>query len=594
LVERFLITTADERSWKTNGPVIFLGEWCRRIDREPVWARLDALVARPVWFADGERDRIIEYIDALSRELLLELAGFLNHFHCIRKSLRFWRILLGHWIHRYTCVLFHRWHAIHQALEDHQISSTVLFTGSSLHLAASDTLSFIWACDDDAWNNALIGTILQRMSNVPLEYQSIDSGKSLANADLRHASNPTARGWRRLYDVADGALRLLQRDDEAFVIGSYLPPLQAAMLSMRLGHVPRRRRAPAVRPVAVDANLRSASRLISEPQEGFTGFAHNMLLQLLPTCFLEGFNSLKSQVEEAEWPRRPRLIFTSNSFDTSEVFKLWTAEKVETGCPYIIGQHGNNYGAARYCPSETECVETGDAFLTWGWQDDKRKCKSAFIFKTAGRLQGHWNPRGGALLIETCLPHLHSAWDPYPEFAMYQEEQFQFARNLPEAIRRALTVRLHAEHRRHGWCEEERWRRRQPAVALDQGTIPISALISKSRLVVHSYDSTGILETLSLNIPTVCFWNGGLAHLRDCAIPFYELLAAAGIFHDTAQGAADKVAEVWNDVGAWWKSEVVQKSREQFCEQYARTEPRPVRTLSRLLLDHCSAVPRGR
>ena len=60
------------------------------------------------------------------------------------------------------------------------------------------------------------------------------------------------------------------------------------------------------------------------------------------------------------------MIFTSNSFDTSEVFKLWTAEKVETGCPYIIGQHGNNYGAARYCPSETECVETADAFLTWG------------------------------------------------------------------------------------------------------------------------------------------------------------------------------------------------------------------------------------
>jgi putative transferase (TIGR04331 family) len=531
-------------------------------------------------------------IDALSRDLLIVLAEFLNHFHGMRKSPRFWRILLGHWIHRYTCVLFHRWHAIRQVLEDHQISSTVLFTGSSLHLAAPDTVSFIWACDDDVWNNVLIGTILQRMSKVPLEYRSIGAGQGFANPELRHASNPTARGWRRLFDIADGALGLLQRDDEAFVIASYLPRVHAAMLSMRLGYMPRLRRSPAVRPIPVDANLRSASRLAIEPREGFTGFALDMLLQLLPTCFLEGFNSLKLQVEEADWPGRPRLIFTSNSFDTSEVFKLWAAEKVEGGCPYIIGQHGNNYGAARYCPSETECVETADAFLTWGWQDYKRRCEPAFILKTAGRSQGRWNPRGGVLLIETCLPHLHSAWDPYPEFATYQEEQFQFAERLPEAIRRVMTVRLHAEYKRHPWREDERWRRRQPEVALDDGTTPISALISKSRLVVHSYDSTGILETLSLNIPTLCFWNGGLAHLRDCAVPFYELLAAAGIFHDTPQSAAEKVAAVWNDVGAWWRSEVVQRSRQSFCEQYARTQPRPVRTLSRWLLAHSSSVAR--
>jgi len=156
-----------------------------------------------------------------------------------------------------------------------------------------------------------------------------------------------------------------------------------------------------------------------------------------------------------------------------------------------------------------------------------------------------------------------------------------------------MTVRLHAEYKRHPWREDERWRRRQPEVALDDGTIPISALIRESRLVVHSYDSTGILETLSLNTPTMCFWSGGLTHLRDCAIPFYELLAAAGILHDTPQAAADKIAEVWNDVGAWWKSGVVQESRQKFCERYARTEPRPVRTLTRLLLDHSSAVSRG-
>ena len=39
----------------------------------------------------------------------------------------------------------------------------------------------------------------------------------------------------------------------------------------------------------------------------------------------------------------PEFIFTSNNFHTDEIFKLWSAIKVERGTKYYIGQHGNNY-----------------------------------------------------------------------------------------------------------------------------------------------------------------------------------------------------------------------------------------------------------
>jgi len=453
----------------------------------------------------------------------------------------------------------------------------------SFNFAVPDTGAFVWACNDDMWNNNLIGRVLQRVLKTGIECESIDPGHSAAA--IAPSSTTKGRRSRRCNSqgIVDGVLSLLQRDEDAFVINSYLPPLQAVALSMRLGHVPQRRRSPAVQSVAANISLRAESRVDSPPREGFAGFAHDMLLELLPTCFFEGFSSLERQVAETGWPRRPRLIFTSNSFDTSEIFKLWAAERVEDGCPYITGQHGNNYGTARYCPSEAECVATSDAFVTWGWQGDDPKYVPAFIFKTAGQSRGGWNPQGGLLLIEVCLPHRLSAWDPYPEFAVYQEEQFRFVANLPETVRQTTTVRLHAEYKKQPWCEEERWRRREPSIALDKGTASISALTSASRLIVHSYDSTGILETLSLNIPTLCFWNGGLEHVRECAVPFYELLSACGILHDTPESAARKVAEVWNDIGSWWTSDVVQKARTRFCERYARVSPAPATELAALL-----------
>jgi len=158
-----------------------------------------------------------------------------------------------------------------------------------------------------------------------------------------------------------------------------------------------------------------------------------------------------------------------------------------------------------------------------------------------------------------------------------------FAGELPDVIRAGLTVRLHAEHRRHPWCEVQRWRQREPQITLDAGTRPVAALLAGSRLVVHSYDSTGILESLSLDVPTVCFWSGGLEHLRESAVPYYRTLVDAGILHLTASGAARHVAQIWNDVDAWWRSAPVQAARLQFCERYARRSAAPVRELVSLL-----------
>jgi putative transferase (TIGR04331 family) len=582
LRERFLITTADERSWRTERPLVFLGEWCRRVDREQAWANLDSVVARPIRLDGADRERVIAYIDALSRELLTELVELLNRLHGIRRSLRFWRILLGHWIERYTCLVFHRWHAVEQLLTEHHISGTIVFGRPAACLAGSDTIALVWASNDDLWNNVLIGKVLHELSPGSIEYRELDHIVPASHCSAPATKNGlgTARGY--LTRIASCTLGILQRETSSFVITSYLPRLQAILLSLRLGDLPWLRRSPPVQAVAANAALRAANRLTPGTHVGFPAFARRTILEMLPTCYIEGFDALHQQLEQLDWPSRPRLIFTSNSFDTSEVFKLWAAEKAESGCPYIIGQHGNNYGTASYRPSETECIETADAFITWGWRGDHEKCRPAFIFKTCGRSQ-RWDRYGRLLLIETCLSHLMSAWDPYPEFAVYQDDQFRFVEGLPEEIRQLLTVRLHHQHIKMPWGEAERWRRRQPGVTLDNGTTAVASLMQRSRLVVHSYDSTGILETLALNIPTLCFWIGGTSHLRASAVPFYELLADAGILHNTTESAARKVAQVWSDVRSWWTGATVQDARRRFCQEFARTIDAPVATLAHLL-----------
>lgn len=95
-----------------------------------------------------------------------------------------------------------------------------------------------------------------------------------------------------------------------------------------------------------------------------------------------------------------------------------------------------------------------------------------------------------------------------------------------------------------------------------------------------------MLETLEANRPTIAFWQEGLDHLVEEAIPYYELLINAGIVHLTPESAALKVNQVWDDVENWWKSREVQNARENFCHQYARTSKRPIRDLKKILLEN--------
>ena len=98
MVERHLITTADERTWLKDKPALFLGEWCRLFNRKKIWQYMDAVVAPYHW---DNRNKIVkdyDFIQKVYEEQLKELRLRLNQIHGVDHSLRYWRILIGPWL----------------------------------------------------------------------------------------------------------------------------------------------------------------------------------------------------------------------------------------------------------------------------------------------------------------------------------------------------------------------------------------------------------------------------------------------------------------------------------------------------------------
>ncbi len=129
------------------------------------------------------------------------------------------------------------------------------------------------------------------------------------------------------------------------------------------------------------------------------------------------------------------------------------------------------------------------------------------------------------------------------------------------------------------------WNKKYPDTNIDDYSLPLKKLIQKSRLVIFSYECTGFLECMALNIPTICFWRGGLDHLFDDAADYYKMLENVGIFTNKAEVAASYINICWEDLDEWWNSRLVQEARVEFCAYYSRVVKSPTKTLANMLLE---------
>jgi putative transferase (TIGR04331 family) len=79
------------------------------------------------------------------------------------------------------------------------------------------------------------------------------------------------------------------------------------------------------------------------------------------------------------------------------------------------------------------------------------------------------------------------------------------------------------------------------------------------------------LEALSINFPTVIFWDPKSFNFLNLAQPYLDDLRRVIILQDTSESAAKLVNEIYEDPMAWWSSPDVQQLRGKFCHQFART-----------------------
>ena len=585
-IGRYLITTADERTWKFDQPVIFLGEWCKLYDRQHIWQKMDAIVAEP--YGLGLNNKVQDKLECrrIEKILLTELTKVLNDTHQTSYSERFWKIIIGHWLRTYIETGLNRIKTIENCIGKYEISGTTLVELDKARIIPKDFESMFTLLEWDCWNSTFDLQILKLFKDLDFKFEIYTSqSQSLKQIEF----NPENNSWKkpltnRIKNGIKSSLKHFKRSSDALIINSYLPRIDEIKLNLSLGQLPKFWQSESTK-INCEENLELRNKLSVKStyvtQDKYLSILSAMLFNYLPTCYLEGFTKLKEVAHEIGFPNSPKFIFTSNSYSTDEVFKYWSALKAEEGARYVIGQHGSNFGTSRFLSPSVE-EEICDTFLTWGWGSSSLNYEPSFIFKTVKK-NLKTNPKGGLLLVQLEIDLRRRTWDTFSEHLKYFEEQKIFISNLDKSIRRNTVIRLHPGYKNHKFREDLRWLEFDNNLEIDCYQSSFFSSLSKSRLVVHSYDSTGFLESLALNVPTMAFWQNGFDHLVPEAKQYYQELVDIGILHLSPKSISEKINNEWADVDLWWNKLEVQKVRSRFCKQYARQIENPIQVLKNLL-----------
>ncbi len=571
----FLATTALEGFWDTSLQMVFLGQWCCRYDRASFWGPLGAKIIKSTWDAPDRLHAACEYVNALYERILPALATQLNSIHGVKRSDRYWRILLGPWLIYYIPAVYDRYVTLQDAFERYPCLTTTVLSEES-YATPADTLEFVQLLKDDPYNLQIYSRII-RLSGRAFPQRKIEIKPSrfiIKGKGVKAGVKRLASGGLLALSRATAGRRLV------ILKNSYFSnEIEAAIALKTFGKAWPIKGDPFELPeLQIDNKAREALRkALSKGRDGFELMLASILPSDMPKAFLEGFDLIKSEAEKTH-PPKPKAIFSSGAWYYDEPFKQWAAEAAESGTALLGIQHGGNYGSLAFHPSEDHEVAITDRYFTWGWERNEPAGKTfpRPATKLSGRRPfGADNSKDGILFGATALPRYLFQFPSHPgRFVDYLSWQARFASALPQGLKSKMRARLHKAD--YGWSIAERWKALWTETHIESWERPFMESLEACRLYVCDHLSTTFIEALSADKPAILFWDPCANELRPEARPYYERLFKAGILHYSPEAAASAIDAAYDDVEKWWNAPVRQEARKIFCERFALTSKNAV------------------
>jgi putative transferase (TIGR04331 family) len=530
---------------------------------------------------------------SIKEEVFQNLVRELNRLHGTDQPTRFWRIVCGAWFLQFAQVWYLRWKVAGEVFREYGAlpCRRIDVNWRELLPVTHDEASLLFATD--IWNHIAYCDAFEFIArSSQLKSVAVSPDRNQALSDYRTVINfglPSQSPKSKLESL------LAKISPRPKVVLAGVVQSRAALVAMhlRLGVLPRLWRFSAkLTPQPIDENLRERMSLPVNQTDGFVEFLSKSVSRHLPTVYLEGFENLTKQTfSENSLSKPPQAIFTNILLHRSEQFKLWCATFVAQGKTKLFsGQHGGGYRVSRFVGWNEEYeLAVVDKFLSWAAISNPNEteacCVQAHVEEPTPAKDGH--------LLVVLGPVTRNS-DIYGMLAVQSNSNYfkilaEFVRALPNHILKQTLVRpknASVLRKPARVAADQIVNIFDRSVEIDFGGQSLNQRLQNSRLAVVTYNETTIPSNLMSNFPTVALWDPKYVCLNKQAEGVYHQLFEAKILFHSPQLAAAHITEIWSDIDKWWRSELVQSARLNYCDHYAHKVRFPALTVASVIADN--------
>lgn len=567
----FLITTADQRFWKTDEPILFLGEWCKVFSERHIWGKLHYEVLPYHW--DDRKKLYYDYLhlNQLYEKVLAQLCTILNKLHSENHSSRYWRIIIGPWLNSFIGILYDRYLSICSAEASGKVTNTLITEYSYEQWIPKHFGEFNEWFRGDEYNHYLYSRIIELASSLNYEKRGVLNTRKPDEDRLERPSISLKSIIKKVLSmyskfVPDFFNRIV-------LIESYLNIKDLTLLQLSLGQLPYLYHSGIEIPTSIFDLQKRKEICLDYADNEFMKLLNCLIPEQIPQCYLESYTLLKKKALK-EFPSKPQIIFTANAHFHNEGFKMWAASCIEEGTLFIGTQHGGFEGMGLWFSPEDHQNNIWDKYYSWGWEDVSRKNIKPFLTCQLNRLKKiKPNKNGRILMVNNGSIRYSYTMQSMPVassgYNAYLQDIFKFIHSLGEKPQELLTVRLYPHD--FQTCQRERFKQECPNIECYMGKKSMYKQFQESRLFIGNNNCTTYLEAFAANIPSIIFWHPDHWELRYSARPYFDELCHVGILHYAPESAAELVNRIFSDPMSWWLQSEIQEAKNRFCFRFART-----------------------
>ena len=494
----------------------------------------------------------------ISENIIIKLAFILNKIHGLELSKKSWKIIIGPWVHHFTTICWNRFDKIKKVLKNPNLDTSFIFECPNNLLSIEDNCHMFKLCNDDNWNSILYSKALL--------FLKPNQKYKKKRCSIPIVNHPETKKFN-IKILFSQLLNFLKKDTDAVIDGSYLPFKEMLKLHLHLGQFPQfysYLHHQNIKLLPLKKEYRKKIRLNYKRGSDFENFLFKIIPAYFPKCHLENFSTLKKKVDKSYFPRNPKFIYTSNNFEFDEIFKLFTALQVEKKTKYIIGQHGNISSIENMFDDR---IHSADNYLNWG----KRgfgKSEDGFNFKLINQSFLN-NKQGSVLILDTPFGTNNKIYDRIEQNFTNTVWLKELLKQLKNNCINNVVLKLHTSWKKKDKNYINNLKSIFPEIKIEIDDKKIFSLMQDARCVIHTYNSTGILESMSLNIPTFCIWPNKLNYIQKKFHMFYYHLEINKILYYNNKDLVKTIKKHYQNIDRWWLRKDRVKAKNFFLKQFS-------------------------